>query len=205
MFFCFQTFDANDLYQGQNFSKVLSSLVALNKVTAGKCNLLFWCSLALCSTCSNVHLCLLLYLGWNKRSHPFRVVFLCLLLHLVVKALPVALWILKSLLQQEVLQWIYDWAFKLAIILRNQGPLFNSVISILSLLQYISGPLPKSYFFVYCFSYISKHPLGLNSASKLLGLVNGCGVISFSSFEAAYTTASHLNFEWKCWTLSAHL
>uniref|UniRef100_A0A8C6Z6U8 Rho guanine nucleotide exchange factor 7 n=1 Tax=Nothoprocta perdicaria TaxID=30464 RepID=A0A8C6Z6U8_NOTPE len=27
------TFDANDLYQGQNFSKVLSSLVALNKVT----------------------------------------------------------------------------------------------------------------------------------------------------------------------------
>ncbi|NXA12716.1 ARHG7 factor, partial [Sapayoa aenigma] len=29
-----QTFDANDLYQGQNFSKVLSSLVALNKVTA---------------------------------------------------------------------------------------------------------------------------------------------------------------------------
>uniref|UniRef100_A0A663N2R9 Rho guanine nucleotide exchange factor 7 n=1 Tax=Athene cunicularia TaxID=194338 RepID=A0A663N2R9_ATHCN len=34
MFFCFQTFDANDLYQGQNFSKVLSSLVALNKVTA---------------------------------------------------------------------------------------------------------------------------------------------------------------------------
>ncbi|KAG8137548.1 hypothetical protein E2320_004783, partial [Naja naja] len=25
------TFDANDLYQGQNFSKVLSSLVALNK------------------------------------------------------------------------------------------------------------------------------------------------------------------------------
>uniref|UniRef100_H2ZYN1 SH3 domain-containing protein n=1 Tax=Latimeria chalumnae TaxID=7897 RepID=H2ZYN1_LATCH len=28
------TFDANDLYQGQNFSKVLSSLVALNKVTA---------------------------------------------------------------------------------------------------------------------------------------------------------------------------
>uniref|UniRef100_A0A8C0C1I1 Rho guanine nucleotide exchange factor 7 n=1 Tax=Buteo japonicus TaxID=224669 RepID=A0A8C0C1I1_9AVES len=34
LFFCFQTFDANDLYQGQNFSKVLSSLVALNKVTA---------------------------------------------------------------------------------------------------------------------------------------------------------------------------
>ncbi|PKU42525.1 hypothetical protein llap_7167 [Limosa lapponica baueri] len=30
-----KTFDANDLYQGQNFSKVLSSLVALNKVTAG--------------------------------------------------------------------------------------------------------------------------------------------------------------------------
>ncbi|XP_039569996.1 rho guanine nucleotide exchange factor 7 isoform X3 [Passer montanus] len=30
----FWTFDANDLYQGQNFSKVLSSLVALNKVTA---------------------------------------------------------------------------------------------------------------------------------------------------------------------------
>uniref|UniRef100_A0A8D0FZV4 Rho guanine nucleotide exchange factor 7 n=1 Tax=Strix occidentalis caurina TaxID=311401 RepID=A0A8D0FZV4_STROC len=30
-----ETFDANDLYQGQNFSKVLSSLVALNKVTAG--------------------------------------------------------------------------------------------------------------------------------------------------------------------------
>uniref|UniRef100_A0A8B9SNH5 Rho guanine nucleotide exchange factor 7 n=1 Tax=Anas platyrhynchos TaxID=8839 RepID=A0A8B9SNH5_ANAPL len=29
-----ETFDANDLYQGQNFSKVLSSLVALNKVTA---------------------------------------------------------------------------------------------------------------------------------------------------------------------------
>ncbi|KAJ7412562.1 Rho guanine nucleotide exchange factor 6 [Willisornis vidua] len=29
-----KTFDANDLYQGQNFSKVLSSLVALNKVTA---------------------------------------------------------------------------------------------------------------------------------------------------------------------------
>lgn len=36
LFFCFQTFDANDLYQGQNFSKVLSSLVALNKVTAGE-------------------------------------------------------------------------------------------------------------------------------------------------------------------------
>ncbi|XP_008171427.2 rho guanine nucleotide exchange factor 7 isoform X12 [Chrysemys picta bellii] len=31
-----ETFDANDLYQGQNFSKVLSSLVALNKVTAGQ-------------------------------------------------------------------------------------------------------------------------------------------------------------------------
>ncbi|XP_059502423.1 rho guanine nucleotide exchange factor 7-like isoform X3 [Stegostoma tigrinum] len=29
-----ETFDANDLYQGQNFSKILSSLVALNKVTA---------------------------------------------------------------------------------------------------------------------------------------------------------------------------
>ncbi|XP_037384579.1 rho guanine nucleotide exchange factor 7 isoform X3 [Talpa occidentalis] len=29
-----ETFDANDLYQGQNFSKVLSSLVTLNKVTA---------------------------------------------------------------------------------------------------------------------------------------------------------------------------
>ncbi|KAG8517004.1 Rho guanine nucleotide exchange factor 7, partial [Galemys pyrenaicus] len=29
-----RTFDANDLYQGQNFSKVLSSLVTLNKVTA---------------------------------------------------------------------------------------------------------------------------------------------------------------------------
>ncbi|XP_051782298.1 rho guanine nucleotide exchange factor 7b isoform X1 [Erpetoichthys calabaricus] len=29
-----ETFDANDLYQGQNFSKVLTSLVALNKVTA---------------------------------------------------------------------------------------------------------------------------------------------------------------------------
>ncbi|KAJ1077345.1 hypothetical protein K5549_013225 [Capra hircus] len=29
-----QTFDANDLYQGQNFNKVLSSLVTLNKVTA---------------------------------------------------------------------------------------------------------------------------------------------------------------------------
>nr|XP_015219634.1 PREDICTED: rho guanine nucleotide exchange factor 7 isoform X3 [Lepisosteus oculatus] len=29
-----KTFDANDLYQGQNFSKVLNSLVALNKVTA---------------------------------------------------------------------------------------------------------------------------------------------------------------------------
>ncbi|KAK6485664.1 rho guanine nucleotide exchange factor 7-like isoform X1 [Huso huso] len=29
-----ETFDANDLYQGQNFSKVLNSLVALNKVTA---------------------------------------------------------------------------------------------------------------------------------------------------------------------------
>nr|XP_033803900.1 rho guanine nucleotide exchange factor 7 isoform X5 [Geotrypetes seraphini] len=28
------TFDANDLYQGQNFNKVLNSLVALNKVTA---------------------------------------------------------------------------------------------------------------------------------------------------------------------------
>lgn len=34
--FSFQTFDANDLYQGQNFNKVLSSLVTLNKVTAGK-------------------------------------------------------------------------------------------------------------------------------------------------------------------------
>uniref|UniRef100_A0A673UH41 Rho guanine nucleotide exchange factor 7 n=1 Tax=Suricata suricatta TaxID=37032 RepID=A0A673UH41_SURSU len=32
--FSFQTFDANDLYQGQNFNKVLSSLVTLNKVTA---------------------------------------------------------------------------------------------------------------------------------------------------------------------------
>lgn len=40
--FLFQTFDANDLYQGQNFNKVLSSLVALNKVTAGKWN--FACS-----------------------------------------------------------------------------------------------------------------------------------------------------------------
>ncbi|XP_043928586.1 rho guanine nucleotide exchange factor 7 isoform X1 [Protopterus annectens] len=29
-----ETFDANDLYQGQNFNKVLSSLVALNKATA---------------------------------------------------------------------------------------------------------------------------------------------------------------------------
>uniref|UniRef100_A0A4W3IMB0 Rho guanine nucleotide exchange factor (GEF) 7a n=1 Tax=Callorhinchus milii TaxID=7868 RepID=A0A4W3IMB0_CALMI len=29
-----ETFDANDLFQGQNFNKVLSSLVALNKVTA---------------------------------------------------------------------------------------------------------------------------------------------------------------------------
>ncbi|XP_049723608.1 rho guanine nucleotide exchange factor 7 isoform X1 [Elephas maximus indicus] len=29
-----RTFDANDLYQGQNFNKVLSSLVTLNKVTA---------------------------------------------------------------------------------------------------------------------------------------------------------------------------
>ncbi|XP_069492868.1 rho guanine nucleotide exchange factor 7 isoform X2 [Ambystoma mexicanum] len=29
-----ETFEANDLYQGQNFSKVLNSLVALNKVTA---------------------------------------------------------------------------------------------------------------------------------------------------------------------------
>uniref|UniRef100_A0A4W3IQI8 Rho guanine nucleotide exchange factor (GEF) 7a n=1 Tax=Callorhinchus milii TaxID=7868 RepID=A0A4W3IQI8_CALMI len=29
-----KTFDANDLFQGQNFNKVLSSLVALNKVTA---------------------------------------------------------------------------------------------------------------------------------------------------------------------------
>lgn len=29
-----ETFDANDLYQGQNFNKILSSLVALNKVTA---------------------------------------------------------------------------------------------------------------------------------------------------------------------------
>lgn len=34
--FVFQTFDANDLYQGQNFNKVLSSLVTLNKVTAGE-------------------------------------------------------------------------------------------------------------------------------------------------------------------------
>ncbi|XP_041587305.1 rho guanine nucleotide exchange factor 7 isoform X3 [Vulpes lagopus] len=32
--FTLQTFDANDLYQGQNFNKVLSSLVTLNKVTA---------------------------------------------------------------------------------------------------------------------------------------------------------------------------
>ena len=38
--FAFQTFDANDLYQGQNFNKVLSSLVTLNKVTAGKSLLL---------------------------------------------------------------------------------------------------------------------------------------------------------------------
>ncbi|XP_029460550.1 rho guanine nucleotide exchange factor 7 isoform X2 [Rhinatrema bivittatum] len=29
-----ETFDANDLYQGQNFNRVLNSLVALNKVTA---------------------------------------------------------------------------------------------------------------------------------------------------------------------------
>ncbi|XP_055492586.1 rho guanine nucleotide exchange factor 7-like isoform X1 [Leucoraja erinacea] len=29
-----ETFDANDLYQGQNFNKILSSLVTLNKVTA---------------------------------------------------------------------------------------------------------------------------------------------------------------------------
>ena len=29
-----ETSDANDLYQGQNFNKVLSSLVTLNKVTA---------------------------------------------------------------------------------------------------------------------------------------------------------------------------
>ncbi|RMC06557.1 hypothetical protein DUI87_15994 [Hirundo rustica rustica] len=34
LFSMLYTFDANDLYQGQNFSKVLSSLVALNKVTA---------------------------------------------------------------------------------------------------------------------------------------------------------------------------
>ncbi|KAL0614739.1 hypothetical protein AAY473_015187, partial [Plecturocebus cupreus] len=33
------TFDANDLYQGQNFNKVLSSLVTLNKVTAALCAL----------------------------------------------------------------------------------------------------------------------------------------------------------------------
>lgn len=33
--FPLQAFDANDLYQGQNFNKVLSSLVTLNKVTAG--------------------------------------------------------------------------------------------------------------------------------------------------------------------------
>lgn len=39
---------------------------------------------------------------------------------------------------------------------------------------------------------------GMTSANKLLGLVNGHGVISFSSFEAAYTTASHLNLERKC-------
>ncbi|OCT95376.1 rho guanine nucleotide exchange factor 7 isoform X4 [Xenopus laevis] len=32
--FNLETFDANDLYQGQNFSKVLNSLVLLNKVTA---------------------------------------------------------------------------------------------------------------------------------------------------------------------------
>ncbi|KAF4025829.1 hypothetical protein G4228_017919, partial [Cervus hanglu yarkandensis] len=32
--FPLQTFEANDLYQGQNFNKVLSSLVTLNKVTA---------------------------------------------------------------------------------------------------------------------------------------------------------------------------
>ena len=32
--FPLQTFDSNDLYQGQNFNKVLSSLVTLNKVTA---------------------------------------------------------------------------------------------------------------------------------------------------------------------------
>ncbi|KAM4700300.1 rho guanine nucleotide exchange factor 7 isoform 2-T2 [Discoglossus pictus] len=32
--FSFETFDANDLYQGQNFNKVLNSLVLLNKVTA---------------------------------------------------------------------------------------------------------------------------------------------------------------------------
>lgn len=61
MFFFFQTFDANDLYQGQNFSKVLSSLVALNKVTAGKYSLLcLLCSPTLCSTCISVYLCLFL-------------------------------------------------------------------------------------------------------------------------------------------------
>uniref|UniRef100_A0A4W4GWD3 Rho guanine nucleotide exchange factor (GEF) 7b n=1 Tax=Electrophorus electricus TaxID=8005 RepID=A0A4W4GWD3_ELEEL len=32
-----ETFEADDLYQGQNFTKVLNSLVALNKATAGKC------------------------------------------------------------------------------------------------------------------------------------------------------------------------
>uniref|UniRef100_A0A8C5PA43 Rho guanine nucleotide exchange factor 7 n=1 Tax=Leptobrachium leishanense TaxID=445787 RepID=A0A8C5PA43_9ANUR len=32
--FSLETFDANDLYQGQNFNKVLNSLVLLNKVTA---------------------------------------------------------------------------------------------------------------------------------------------------------------------------
>uniref|UniRef100_A0A4W3JH26 Rho guanine nucleotide exchange factor (GEF) 7a n=1 Tax=Callorhinchus milii TaxID=7868 RepID=A0A4W3JH26_CALMI len=43
-----ETFDANDLFQGQNFNKVLSSLVALNKVTAGKGNS---CSSGLSAAC----------------------------------------------------------------------------------------------------------------------------------------------------------
>uniref|UniRef100_A0A672PF46 Rho guanine nucleotide exchange factor 7-like n=1 Tax=Sinocyclocheilus grahami TaxID=75366 RepID=A0A672PF46_SINGR len=50
-FFPLQVFEANDLFQGQNFSKVLNCLVALNKATSGEIrlkHLYYQCSLTRC-------------------------------------------------------------------------------------------------------------------------------------------------------------
>jgi len=49
-FFPLQVFEANDLFQGQNFSKVLNCLVALNKATSGE-------------VCVCVCVCLTIFLG----------------------------------------------------------------------------------------------------------------------------------------------